>query len=93
MHPQQHKAKEVTRRAMIYLPAAGAAAAAAAAAAGKWGVGSSAELGSGQQQQQQHHVPLRIVAHEGCRERIGAWSSIYPRLYLVVQQHRTAQCV
>jgi hypothetical protein len=72
MHPQQHKATEVTRRAMIYLPAAGAAAAAAEAAAGKRGVGSSEGSGSRQQQQQQH-VPLRIVAHEGCRERIGVW--------------------
>jgi hypothetical protein len=69
MHPQQHKAAEVTRRAMIYLPAAGAAAAAAAAAAGKGSVGSSVGAVAGQQQQQ--HLPLRIVAHEGCRERIG----------------------
>ncbi|KAF6262965.1 histidine phosphatase superfamily [Scenedesmus sp. NREL 46B-D3] len=82
MHPQQQKATEVSRRAVIYLPAAGAAAAAAAAAAcGNQGMGSStvgsagctgsAATGQQQQQQQQQHVPLRIVAHEGCRERIG----------------------
>jgi hypothetical protein len=83
MHPQQHKATEVTRRVMIYLPAAGAAAAAAAAAYGNRGVGSSAAAGdsagsaASQQQQQQQHVPLRIVAHEGCRERIGEWQTAY----------------
>lgn len=68
MRPQQHKPLEVSRRDIIYLPAAGCAAAAAASACRGDGASGAADGGAGSADR---NMPLRILAHEGCRERIG----------------------
>lgn len=71
MKPQPDKPHEITRRAMIYLPPIAAAAAAAAengsssASSSDWSNSAGSEGSNGV------HRPLPLLAHEGCRERIG----------------------
>ena len=86
MHPQPGRPYEATPQQMLYLPpvqrraviAAAGAAAAGAAATAAGSLGSSGAAGAQGPAVEagvvgDDHQPLKLLAHEGCRERIGGW--------------------